>query len=226
MVARMVSRRIDKIVAKVEEQKKTSDAAMAKIADSRKRADHLRHAWLSVYPDAMTTKALEQTVCRLRDLVPLIEDRCWDFLISEMLEQDDLRPDAHVALLILGHACARDEDGLRHCLSQLERVPFAIPMKHGELLDVLEYRLSNANLTLPNTPPLSQEDLAKALGVTYDQVRWGVRMGKWLNPPEDRVKHKRPRRWQHKSDDVQRETLKKIRENCREVLWRTLNDEE
>lgn len=224
-MAKRRRRRIDRLFDEAEEQKKTSDAAMAKSAAARKRADHFRHSWLTVYPDAINARTLEPTILRFRGLAELIEERFWDFLISEMLQEGIRERSIAAALFILGHACARDDEALRESLERLERAPLSVPVQHGDLLDILEYRLPRS-ITVPNTPPLSQTDLADILGVTYDSLRWAIVSGQWLVHPDDRVKHKRPRRWQHKLDDQQREALRKIREKCPEKLWACLDDVE
>jgi len=224
-MAKRRRRRIDRLFDEAEAQKKTSDAAMAKLAATRQRANDFRHSWLTVYPDAINAGTLEPTILRFRGLAELIEERFWDFLISEIIQEEIRERSIAAALFILGHACARDDEALRESLERLERAPLSVPVQHGDLLDILEYRLPRG-ITVPNTPPLSQTTMADILGITYDSFRWAYRDGQWLVHPDDRADYKRDRRWQHKLDDQQREALRKIRENCPEKLWACLDDED
>ena len=104
-----------------------------------------------------------------------------------------------------GRLHGRGRAAARACLRAPSRGTAVLPqpqsavVSHGgeaaqRLFAEIELELSTG---LPSTPALSQAEMARALGVSYDTFRGDVRAGHWRPVTSDAVKHRRYRRWRH-----------------------------
>jgi hypothetical protein len=211
---------VDEIVRSFERERSKTAAAMARVADLNGREEQFRRSWLRVYPHDVefTPAVLETIVRRMLRLARFIRVRYWDFAIAERLTaQQDFYTE--VAVRLLAHACARNPAQLSFCLSR-SRVLFpTVARRHEELLGEIELVMSTG---LRPTPALSQAEMARALGVTYDAFRGDVRAGRWRPVAEDRVRNQRNRRWRHASPAEHAAALKRIRRRFRARVWADL----
>jgi hypothetical protein len=175
----------------------------------------------SVYPTNghIREKDLGQIADKLEALVAELQERFWDFLIAERIgtRYDNAAHEANVLLFSL--ACAGKRTELRQAL---ENVIGMLPAVAGDQQDFYDYLYQDAAKGLPPTPPFSQADFAKLIGLTYHQFQWERHEKRWQSVNDDAVKHKRLRRWRHVDADIQRTVLRTVREKFPEKLWGAL----
>jgi len=223
----MSVRLVDEIVSTFESHRFQHRAAMAACSDRQCGDIQFAQCWKKVYADVerdatMLRSSAEQEniVRRLLRLGRLMRERCWDFAIAERLTVEDVY--LAVAVRLLAHACAHHHEELRFCLNRCRPLFPTVAKRHDELFGEIELELSTG---LPLTPALSQAEMARALGVSYDTFRGDVRAGHWRPVKSDAVKHRRYRRWRHVTAAKQADALKHIRRRFARILWSKLPSE-
>ena len=176
-----------------------------------------------MYPRSreLTPLVQEKIIRRLLSLARFLRVRFWDYAISERLtEEQDFYTE--IAVRLLAHACVRNESQLRYCLNRSKVLFPTVAQRHRELFGEIELAMSTG---LRPTPALSQAEMARALGVSYDTFRGDVRAGRWRAVAKDAVKNKRRRRWRHVAVEEHARSLKQIRRRLRLRLWADLPTE-
>jgi hypothetical protein len=223
----MSVRLVDEIVSSFESHGFQHRAAMAECSDRECRDTQFAQCWKKVYSDVerdatrLRPSAMqEKIVRRLLRLGRLMRERCWDFAIAERLTVEDVY--MAVAVRLPAHACAHRHEELRICLSRSRPLFPTVAKRHDELFGEIELELSTG---LPSIPALSQAEMARALGVSYDTFRGDVRAGHWRPVKSDAIKHCRYRRWRHVTAAKQAQALKRIRRRFARILWSKLPTE-
>jgi hypothetical protein len=214
---------VDEIVSSFERERSRSAAAMAKSADLRIRDECFQQSWNRVYPRSreLTPLVQEKIIRRLLRLARFLRVRFWDYAISERLtEEQDFYTE--IAVRLLAHACVRNESQLRYCLNRSKVLFPTVAKRHRDLFGEIELAMSTG---LRPTPALSQAEMARAIGVSYDTFRGDVRAGRWRAVAKDAVKNKRRRRWRHVAVEEHARSLKQIRRRLRRRLWADLPTE-
>jgi len=219
--AGMADRRVEDIVARTESARRELDAKRAE-RDARIAAeDAFKASWAEVYPnEGSLTEAVASNISkRYTSIVPGICEKNWDFRIAEWLSRPNLLPQFEIAIRIMAYSCAGKEIHARDCL--IASRPLGLDVKRAHFALYEEFEQANALHGLPYTPLLSQTEMHKALGVSYDSFRWDVRCDRWKwHPEDDPQKHQR--RWRHIDVDKHRAALGKIRHAKGKIIWRGL----
>jgi hypothetical protein len=220
----MSVRLVDEIVQSFESHRFEYRAAMAACSDRQCSDIQFAECWTAIFADAEQDPTCLQSpavqakiVRRLLRLGRLMRERFWDFAIAERLSEEDFY--TAVAVRLLAHASAGHDEELRFCLNRSRPLFPVVAKRHAGLFGEIQLELSTG---LPPTPALSQAEMARALGVSYDTFRGDVRAGHWRPVKSDAFKHRRYRRWRHVTAAKQAEALKGIRRRFRRILWSKL----
>ncbi len=201
-----------------DEQKREEDEAQASrqvSAKAAKAAADFREAWRVAFPINIHFKTDEFRKIVTANLLRLgegIRERFWDYYLIEYMSEEKLNRHALIAATLLLHAAFnRRKDILEGLDAGATLLNDAID-QHLEMFENMGLIETRAKHQLPATPPLSQTELARLLGVTVPKFRGDKKAGRWeeivIDPPQRYV---RLRRWRHRDDSEHAKALAILR---------------
>jgi hypothetical protein len=218
----MADPRIDEIVAGWDSVIARREAAIAEKTENDRREREFNEAWRRAYTNVslgMTNEVAQAIAQRLLHLAGLMHEQFWDFHLAELLRGSAGNQHDVLVVRLLAHACAGHGSELPGYLVQARKLFPSAEVHHGDLIE--RFRVLSAK-GLPYTPPISQSDLLRTIGVKLAAFRWARSRGKWELAKGDDQHHKRLRRWRHIDPASQRKFLSLIREKKPEILWSAL----
>jgi hypothetical protein len=171
----MPDRRVEELVDQTERARRELDAQRAERQSRIDAEDAFKKSRMDVYPDegSLTDSVASEIVQRYLAVVPLIQERCWDFWVAEWISRPNLYARFEIAIRILAYACAGRKGDARDCLIASQTLAGDVKSAHRELYE--EFEQAGALTGAPYTPPLTQTEMHKAIGVSYDVFRWAVK---------------------------------------------------
>lgn len=176
--------------------------------------------WISVYNLTGNDSDFDLIADRLLALKAEILSHFWDFRIAVWLEGPDYIVEFQLAMLLLYHACTGERPTIVSLLRSAASHLADIGSHHVEFIG--QFQAEDSRNFPPFTPPLSQVELANAIGMSYDKLRGQVKARDWdcidvpLPPGEHRPQQ---RRWRHKDANIQTAALDGIRQKFPEKIW-------
>ncbi len=207
------------------ENRKRNDNA---ISASNSQMD-FHKKWRSVYPInelGTSQNFVQHSINNLIALVGRIEEFYWDFYLADFIRDPKFTPTIDplpdddqqifvLAAIVLSSACQKDIQGLRSKLNIDQDLMIAISNMHSYLFDLIK---NVYGFVLPLTPPMTQVDLARVLGQKRYEINNQKRRQEWTTPDVDTGHNLK--RWRNSDVDMQKRTLRAIREKMAELIWR------
>lgn len=211
---RMDSNRIAEIVAAENREREEARLDRERREVSQTIEKIFNNDWWSAYErDGQSPEAIQATSTRLLALAQRIADRHWDFYLAELLATPSLDKYFEIALITLKYVCVNDPVELSKCLLAQRDYWRGVTEAHNDL-----YAMCNVNVerSLPLTPPLNQQQMAKVLGVSPGRFRSQFRAGNWKTKDRPRIHY---RKWWHIDRRTHGDALTAIRVKIPEKIW-------
>lgn len=184
------------------------------------RHQALTAAWNDAFPPILAGQSpreyAEIVAHRLIDLAPEMISRFWDFHIGSYLSVPQIDPefeldkDVEMVLLLLKYACMGQRESIIDALAYAHDFIPSLSFTQRAMIHRLD-------IGLPNTPYLSQSELARILGISKPKLRGDILAKRWKCAAGQR--YVRFRLWMHRDAEIQKDALLKMRKHFAEKIF-------